>query len=119
MLRSYDLVVIGTVLPHLWPPTAAAQQVGASRSSTTCHSAAPCALRGCDPKKVLVGVAEAIDHARRMRGKGIGGGRLAGADHLQAELHRPGAAAARRVHSRPTLIRPEASSVTGVFWALA
>ena len=26
-----------------------------------------CALRGCDPKKVLVGAAEAIDHVRRMR----------------------------------------------------
>src|SRR5258708_29758930 len=32
-----------------------------------------CALRGCDPKKVLVGVAEAIDHARRMSGKGVNG----------------------------------------------
>jgi glutathione reductase (NADPH) len=31
-------------------------------------------LRGCDPKKVLVGVAEAIDHAPRMRGKGVEGG---------------------------------------------
>jgi glutathione reductase (NADPH) len=28
-------------------------------------------LRGCDPKKVLVGAAEALDWARRMRGKGI------------------------------------------------
>jgi glutathione reductase (NADPH) len=33
-----------------------------------------CMLRGCDPKKVLVGGAEAIDHARRMRGKGVAGG---------------------------------------------
>ncbi|MGH9326089.1 MAG: FAD-dependent oxidoreductase [Terriglobia bacterium] len=32
---------------------------------------ATCALRGCDPKKVLVGAAEAIDWARRMKGKGI------------------------------------------------
>jgi glutathione reductase (NADPH) len=32
-----------------------------------------CALRGCDPKKVLVGAAEAIDHARRMHGKGVAG----------------------------------------------
>jgi glutathione reductase (NADPH) len=30
-----------------------------------------CALRGCDPKKVLVGVAEVIDWNRRMKGKGI------------------------------------------------
>jgi glutathione reductase (NADPH) len=33
----------------------------------TCH------LRGCDPKKVLVGAAEAIDHERRMRGRGVAG----------------------------------------------
>ncbi len=30
-----------------------------------------CALRGCDPKKVLVGAADAVDWARRMNGKGI------------------------------------------------
>jgi glutathione reductase (NADPH) len=36
-----------------------------------------CMLRGCDPKKVLVGTAEAIDHARRMRGKGVAGGQPA------------------------------------------
>jgi glutathione reductase (NADPH) len=32
-----------------------------------------CPLRGCHPKKMLVGAAEAIDHARRMRCKGIAG----------------------------------------------
>jgi glutathione reductase (NADPH) len=30
-----------------------------------------CALRGCDPKKVLVGAAEVVDWVRRMTGKGI------------------------------------------------
>ena len=30
-----------------------------------------CALRGCDPKKVLVGAASAIDAARRLSGKGV------------------------------------------------
>lgn len=32
-----------------------------------------CALRGCDPKKVLVGVAEAIDATRRFRARGVAG----------------------------------------------
>jgi glutathione reductase (NADPH) len=32
-----------------------------------------CALRGCDPKKVLVGVAEAVDAVRRLRGRGVTG----------------------------------------------
>jgi glutathione reductase (NADPH) len=35
-----------------------------------------CALRGCDPKKVLVGAAEALDWTRRMSGKGIQAGKL-------------------------------------------
>jgi glutathione reductase (NADPH) len=30
-----------------------------------------CSLRGCDPKKVLVGVSELVDWSRRMAGKGI------------------------------------------------
>jgi glutathione reductase (NADPH) len=30
-----------------------------------------CDLRGCDPKKVLVGVSELIDWSRRMQGKGV------------------------------------------------
>ena len=30
-----------------------------------------CALRGCDPKKVLVGVSELVDWSHRMQGKGV------------------------------------------------
>ena len=30
-----------------------------------------CALRGCDPKKVLVGAAEVIDMIKTLKGKGI------------------------------------------------
>jgi glutathione reductase (NADPH) len=74
MAKQYDLIAIGT-------------GTGASGAASRCRSAGwrvavidhlafggTCALRGCDPKKVLVGAAEAIDHARRMRGKGIAGG---------------------------------------------
>lgn len=74
MTKQYDLVAIGT-------------GTGASGAAARCRSAGwsvavidhlpfggTCALRGCDPKKVLVGAAEAIDHARRMRGHGIAGG---------------------------------------------
>jgi glutathione reductase (NADPH) len=32
-----------------------------------------CVLRGCDPKKVLVGAADAVDWARRMHGCGVAG----------------------------------------------
>ena len=74
MAKTYDLVAIGT-------------GTAASVAAAQCHAAGwrvavidhlpfggTCALRGCDPKKVLVGVAEAIDHGRRMRGRGIAGG---------------------------------------------
>jgi glutathione reductase (NADPH) len=74
MTKSYDLVVIGT---------GTAASVAASRCRAAGWRVAvidhlpfggTCALRGCDPKKVLVGAAEAIDHSRRMRGKGVAGG---------------------------------------------
>src|SRR6267143_6965370 len=71
MDRKFDLIVIGT---------------GAAGSSAAykCRRAGwevaiidlrpfggTCALRGCDPKKVLVGAAELIDWNRRMAGKGV------------------------------------------------
>jgi glutathione reductase (NADPH) len=33
-----------------------------------------CALRGCDPKKVLVGAAEVVDWSRRAAAAGVAGG---------------------------------------------
>ncbi len=71
MEKKFDLVVIGT---------------GAGGSTVThkCRKAGwdvaivdsrpfggTCALRGCDPKKVLVGAAELIDWNRRMKEKGV------------------------------------------------
>lgn len=73
MTKNYDLVTIGS---------GTAASVAASLCSSAGWKVAvvdhlpfggTCALRGCDPKKVLVGAAEAIDHVRRMRGKGVAG----------------------------------------------
>lgn len=71
MAKKFDLVVIGT-------------GSAASTAASRCRSAGwevpiidsrpfggTCALRGCDPKKVLVGAAEVIDWIHRMEGKGI------------------------------------------------
>src|SRR5262252_3782115 len=72
-METYDLIVIGT---------GTAAQVAAGRIRKAGRSVAiidhrpfggTCALRGCDPKKMLVGVAEAIDVARRLHGRGIAG----------------------------------------------
>src|SRR5713226_7868279 len=71
MRRQYDLVVIGT-------GTAAGVVADTCRRagwSVAVIDSRPfggtCALRGCDPKKVLVGAAEVIDWNRRMQDKGI------------------------------------------------
>ncbi|MBA3884259.1 MAG: NAD(P)/FAD-dependent oxidoreductase [Acidobacteria bacterium] len=71
MKKAFDLVVIGT---------GSAASLAASRCRAAGWTVAiidsrpfggTCALRGCDPKKVLVGAAEAIDGIRRLDGKGI------------------------------------------------
>lgn len=72
--REFDLIVIGT-------------GSGASVAAGKCANAGwkvaqidyrpfggTCALRGCDPKKVLVGVAELTDWARRMESHGVRSG---------------------------------------------
>ena len=71
MAKPYDLVVIGT-------GTAASAAASRCRSegwrvAIVDHQpfGGTCALRGCDPKKVLVGATEAVDHARRLFGNGV------------------------------------------------
>lgn len=74
MTKKFDLVAIGS-------------GSGASAVASRCRAAGwqvalvdslpfggTCALRGCDPKKVLVGAAEVIEWARRMQGKGVRAG---------------------------------------------
>ncbi len=71
--KNYDLVIIGTGTAAM----VAATRVRSAGWTVAVVDVRPfggtCALRGCDPKKVLVGGAAAFDHARRMRGKGIAG----------------------------------------------
>jgi glutathione reductase (NADPH) len=72
--EPFDLVVLGT-------------GAGGAGSASKCRAAGwrvavvddlpyggTCALRGCDPKKVLVGAADAVAWNRRMVGHGITGG---------------------------------------------
>src|SRR5438309_524386 len=71
MSKKFTLIVIGT-------------GTAASTVAHKCRSAGwevaiidskpfggTCALRGCDPKKVLVGAAEVIDSMRRMQERGV------------------------------------------------
>jgi glutathione reductase (NADPH) len=72
-MKEYDLVVIGSGTAAM----VAAMRVRGAGWSVAVVDFRPfggtCALRGCDPKKMLIGGAAAFDHARRMRGKGIAG----------------------------------------------
>ena len=71
MTRSYDLIVIGAGMAGV----AAANKCASAGWRVASVDALPyggtCALRGCDPKKILRRGAEIIDSARLMRGKGI------------------------------------------------
>jgi len=71
MTKKFDVVVVGT-------------GSAASTVASRCRSAGwqvaivdskpfggTCALRGCDPKKVLVGATDALDWNQRMKGKGL------------------------------------------------
>ena len=72
-MDAYDFIVIGT---------GTAAQVASGHVRQAGRSVAvidnrpfggTCALRGCDPKKMLVGGAEAVDWARLMHGHGVVG----------------------------------------------
>lgn len=71
MVRNYDLIVIGAGMAGV----AAASKCASQGWQVAIVDALPyggtCALRGCDPKKILRRGAEIIDSARLMRGKGI------------------------------------------------
>src|SRR6184192_142919 len=73
MAKQFDVVAIGTGAAA----SAVASRCRAAGWQVAIIDSRPfggtCALRGCDPKKVLVGAAEAVDHSRRMLGKGVAG----------------------------------------------
>lgn len=74
MARKYDLVVLGAGTAAM----TAASRVKSAGWSVAVVDFRPfggtCALRGCDPKKMLLSGSTAVDHVRRMQGKGVSGG---------------------------------------------
>lgn len=71
MEKTYDLAVIGTGTAGLTVASACRDEGWEVAIVDSRPFGGTCALRGCDPKKVLVGAAEAIDWTQRMKGKGI------------------------------------------------
>lgn len=70
---SYDLIIVGTGTAAM----VAAMRVRAAGWTVAVIDEKPfggtCALRGCDPKKMLIAGAEVIDGKRRMSGNGVDG----------------------------------------------
>src|SRR5262249_46785574 len=71
MTKKFDVIAIGTGSAG----SAVAHRCRSAGWQVAVVDSRPfggtCALRGCDPKKVLVGAAEAVDWSRRMKGNGI------------------------------------------------
>jgi glutathione reductase (NADPH) len=68
---TVDVIVIGTgtaAQSVAYPCREAGWQVAVVDSRPF---GGTCQLRGCDPKKVLVGVSELVDWSHRMQGKGV------------------------------------------------
>ncbi|MGC1381686.1 MAG: NAD(P)/FAD-dependent oxidoreductase [Candidatus Baltobacteraceae bacterium] len=71
--NAFDLVVVGTGASGTAAATACARAGWRVAIADNRPFGGTCELRGCDPKKVLVGVAELADWLDRMRGRGIAG----------------------------------------------
>src|SRR5574341_1589183 len=71
MPRNFDLIAIGTGAAA----SAAAHKCRAAGWNVAVIDSRPfggtCALRGCDPKKVPVGVAEVVDSNKRLMNRGV------------------------------------------------
>jgi len=76
MSESYDLIVIGAGMAGVAAATKCATEGWRVAIVDSLPYGGTCALRGCDPKKILRRGAEIIDSARLMRGKGINEGGL-------------------------------------------
>lgn len=99
-MERYDLVVIGTGAGASGVTTRCAEAGWRVASIDDAPYGGTCALRGCDPKKVLVGVSELVDWQRRMTGLGVAG---------SAELDWPALMRFKRTFTEPVPAKQEES----------
>lgn len=90
MTKSFDVVVIGGGTAAM----IAAMRTRAGGKSVAVIDFRPlggtCALRGCDPKKMLIGGTSAVDHVRKMRGKRVvGDSQIAWKEHFDIRAAQP------------------------------
>ena len=70
---KYDVIVIGSGMAGMTIANKCAKKGLKTAVTDSRPYGGTCALRGCDPKKILVGAAEIIDRANKMKGIGIQG----------------------------------------------
>ena len=73
MPNHYDLLILGSGTAAMGAATRVREAGWTVAVVDFRPYGGTCALRGCDPKKMLVAGAEAVDHVRRMQGKGVVG----------------------------------------------
>ena len=73
MDKPFDLVVVGSGTAAVGVATRVRQAGWRVALVDFRPLGGTCALRGCDPKKVLVGAADAVDRVARMAGLGVRG----------------------------------------------
>ncbi len=70
-IKEYDVFVIGTGTAGKMVAKACAQAGKNVAIADNKAFGGTCALRGCDPKKVLLGLSEILDRCKQMQGKGV------------------------------------------------
>ncbi|MEQ8683218.1 MAG: NAD(P)/FAD-dependent oxidoreductase [Cyclobacteriaceae bacterium] len=70
---KYDVIVIGSGMAGMTIANKCAKKGLRTAVTDSRPYGGTCALRGCDPKKILVGAAEIIDRVNKMKGIGIEG----------------------------------------------
>lgn len=71
MTKTYDLIVIGGGTAGNGVARMAADAGWSVASIDSEPHGGTCALRGCDPKKMLIAVTEGVEWAKNMKGKGL------------------------------------------------
>ena len=69
--KEFDVFVIGTGTAGKTVAYAAAENGLKVAIADDREYGGTCAIRGCDPKKVLYGFTEVLQHAKNLQGKGI------------------------------------------------
>lgn len=72
-MKKFDVIVIGSGMAGMTIANKCAKKGLKTAVADSRPYGGTCALRGCDPKKILIGAAEIIDRANKMRGIGIRG----------------------------------------------